>query len=327
MLRKLFKYWFIFALLIIPWSAGAQASPETYDPCSGVEGYKGISKVRPGSSRVLKVRPSSGITAGFDAISRFNPLGWGAECCLPMPAQKQFVAGPRVTFARISGEIRTGADITGLATPMVNFDDHLGLPKSGNTVWQILAHYQIQPRWGIRYSFTPISLESTHTPASSFVLKGINFTSNSTIYSKWERWEHRAGVVFDLSRRTSGVTSLFAEWLYIQDKLAVRDALGTSSVTWDEDKSLALLGLEFNKCLKNYRGSTLALSAKGGIAFLHDHVGYDAEAALSYLIPVKRGRFGYLKGGYRYATLKKEKDVERFSTTLDGAFVEVGFLF
>ncbi len=327
MLRKLHKYWFIYAILIIPWSAAAWAAPDSYDPCSGAQGYKGISKVRPGSSPVQKVRSYPGITAGFDALSRFNPLGWGADCCLPMPAAKQFIAGPRVTFARISGEIRTRGDIVSMGNPVVNFSDHLGLPRSGNAVWQILAHYQLRPRWGLRYSFTPISLDATHAPTDSFTLNRKSFTANTRIFSKWERWEHRAGVVFDLSRKTSGVTSVFAEWLYIQDKLLVRDELGTNSTTYDDDKSLAMLGVEFHKCLRNYRGSTLALSAKGGVAFLDDSVGYDAEAALSYLIPVKRGRFGYIKGGYRYATLKKEKDVERFGTTLDGAFVEVGFLF
>ena len=76
MLRKLHKYWFIFAILIIPWSAVAWAAPDSYEPCSGAEGYKGISKVRPEpSSRVQKVRPYGGISAGFDALSRFNP------CC------------------------------------------------------------------------------------------------------------------------------------------------------------------------------------------------------------------------------------------------------
>lgn len=327
MLRKFHKYWFIFAILIIPWSAAAWAAPDSYDPGSGAEGYKGISKVRPGSSRVQKVRSYGGISAGFDALSRFNPLGWSPDCCLPTPAAKQFVAGPRVTFARISGELRTQGDIAPMGNPIVNFDDHLGLPKSGNPVWSVMAHYQLRPRWGIRYSFSPIALEATHSPSSAFYLKRTSFAAHSQVFSKWERWEHRAGLVFDVSRRTGGVTSVFAEWLYIQDKLFVRDSLGTNSVTLDDDKSLALVGLEFHKCLKNYRGSTLALSAKGGVAFLDNSVGYDAEAALSYLIPVKRGRFGYLKGGYRYATLKKEKDVERFNTTMDGAFVEVGFLF
>ena len=99
------------------------------------------------------------------------------------------------------------------------------------------------------------------------------------------------------------------------------------SATYERHEDVAVTGDEFEKCLKNYRGNTLALSGKGPIAFLNDSIGYNAEAALSYLIPIKTGRFGFVKGGYRYAYLKKDRPARMFNTSLDGPFVEVGFLF
>ncbi len=330
MFKNVYKYLVlgtIMAALLCP-AVPAQSTP---DPCSGQGadldlGYKGISKVRPSSSQVLKVRPY----AGVDGISRWNPLNWGSQCCLPTPAKKQFVVDTRVWFARLNGEVkRGGPGITGAMEPsLVDFDDHLGLSRSGNTLLTFSARYQFQPRWAIRYSFTPISMSGARTPNTSFNFFGRNFTSGSNVLSKWDRYEHRTGLVFDLSRTVSGATSVFAEWLNVQDKLTVGETLGpAASVTWSDVKNMAVLGIEFNKCLKNYRGNTLALSCRGGVAFLDDNFGYDAEASLSYLIPVKTGRFGFVKGGYRYAQIKKETDAQLFSTTMDGAFVELGFLF
>jgi hypothetical protein len=116
--------------------------------------------------------------------------------------------------------------------------------------------------------------------------------------------------------------------MFVQRRLTISSGMGvTNAATWDENTSLATAGIEFNKCLRNYRGNTLAISLKGSVSFLDDHLGYDAEAALRYIIPIRRGRFGFIKGGYRYAQLKKERDAHLFSTTMDGAFLQVGFLF
>ena len=124
------------------------------------------------------------------------------------------------------------------------------------------------------------------------------------------------------------MTSIFADWLYVQDRLFIAETgPQPTSTTWDDTKSMALVGLQFDKCLRNFRGNTLALTAKGGFAFLDDSIGYDAEAAFNYMIPIKPGRFGFVKGGYRYYHLKKETDTKLFGSTLHGAFLSFGFLF
>ncbi len=171
-------------------------------------------------------------------------------------------------------------------------------------------------------------MDSLGTPKSAFTFAGQTFAAGTQVHSKWERYQHRAGFVFNISRTVGSQTSFFADWLYLQDKLTIGGAGGLGTpVTWDDTKSMAVLGLEFDKCLKNYHGNTLAFSGKGGIAFLSDSIGYEAEASLTYLIPIKTGRFGFVKGGYQYAHLKKDKANEVFGTTIDGPFLQLGFLF
>ncbi|MGO9567549.1 MAG: hypothetical protein ACLP5H_08420 [Desulfomonilaceae bacterium] len=332
MLRNALKYVFVLTLMVTAFSAAAfaESTQATYDPCTGASGYKAISKVKPPPApapTALKVKPW-GLTSRFEALSKYNPVNWWADCCLPMPAKGQFVIAPRVFFARVAGEARRGTDITGVQTAVVNFDDHLGFKKSGNAIWSINALYQIRPRWGIRYSFSPMVMEATNSPTTAFSFAGQTFAAGNPVHSKWERYEHRAGLVFTLSRTNYSSTNFFAEWLNVQDKLTIGGAAGTTfAVTMNDTKNMAVTGLEFDKCLKNYHGNTLALSGRGSIAFLNDSIGYDAEAALSYLIPIKTGRFGFVKGGYRYASLKKDRPNRMFNTSLDGPFVQVGFLF
>jgi hypothetical protein len=332
MLRNVLRYLIVVAFLVGIFSAAACADPDKFDPCSGenldpASGFKGIAKVKPSSSQVLKVKPSTGWSEGYGAVSRLNPVNWWQDCCLPAPAPKQFVVGPSVFFPRLRGDARRPWGGIGAGQPsLVHFDEHLKLGKSSSVVWSIDALYQMQPRLGLRYSFTPIHIDGGGAADSAFNFMGHSFTSGTQVRSKWESYQHRAGLIFNVNRTPNSVTSVFADWLYIQDKLTVSGGAIASS-TWDENKSLAVLGLEFNKCLKNFRGNTLAFTCKGGLAFLDDHFGYDAAASLNYIIPIKRGRFGFLSGGYRYAHLKKEKDNEVFSTTMDGAFVQMGFLF
>ena len=334
MFRKLLNSSYLLILLVIlgAGAAWAQSAQSGYDMTAQADqGYRNIAKVKPAptpSAEVTKVKPY-GWTSRFEGLSRYNPIAWGPDCFLPSPAKGQFLLGPRIWFARVDGEARRGVDIAGAQTSNVDFDDHLGLKKGGNVVWSIEALYQFRPNWGIRYSFTPLRLHATASPKTAFNFMGQTFAAGTEVRSKWEHYEHRAGLVFNISRTRNSLTNFFADWLYVQDKLSVGGVTSTTSpaVTWDDNKSMALLGIEFDKCLKNYRGNTLTLSGKAGLAFFNDVIGYEAEAALNYMVPIKTGRFGFLKGGYRYSQLKKDKANQMFTTVMDGAFLQFGFLF
>ncbi|MDQ7782690.1 MAG: hypothetical protein RDU20_07415 [Desulfomonilaceae bacterium] len=320
------KYLFLLVLLIAAtagaaWAQDAQPGAQT-DPTNA---RKPIYKVKPEAPEVFKVKPEYGLRG----LERFSPFAWGLDCFLPTTAQRQFEAGGRVWFARVQGQVSKGGRFVGFEPPsVVDFDDHLGLSKSGNVIWSVDARYQILPRWGIRYSFTPMSMDATNQGTESFVFMGQTFTFGTPIRSKWDRYEHRAGLSFDIARSANSVTRAYADWLHIQDKLTLHQGFGyTQALTWDDDKNIAVLGLELNKCLRNFRGNSLAINGKAGVAFLDDHNGYELEAGLSYIVPIRAGRFGFVKGGYRYAHLNKDKDYEVFKTTMDGAFIQAGFIF
>jgi hypothetical protein len=313
---------------LVGWASAADA-PLNSDVVAGVKppvdqsGNK-IYKVKPATPQVYKVKPEE----RFDPISRFSPFGLMADCCFPSPVQGQFTASASVMFARVHGKVSKGGGYwAGPVPDRVDFEDHLKLTKGVNPVVSMSASYQIQPRWALRYTLTPISIDASTVADVSFSFRGQSFSAGTTVRSKWERFEHRAGLVFNLSRTVNSSARVFAEWMYIQDRVSIGQAFAgvVPAIQWDDDKNMAVMGLEIDKCIKNFRGSTLAISCKGGIAFLGDHIGYEAEAGLSYLVPVRQGSFGFIKGGYRYATLKKERDAETFSTSMDGAFIQAGF--
>ncbi len=332
MLRKCAKLLFVWTF-IVAWSASlalAESAMMSYDQMAASmdasSGYKAISKVKPAEPITTKVKPS--IMGGLDGMSRFNPMNWAQDNLLPVPAQGQFVAGPKVLFARVHGEARRGLAGAAFTGSPADFNDNLGFRKSGNIVWSVEAAYQLRPKFSLRYSFTPIKMDASGNNTSQFTFAGQLFASQTPIFSRWERFEHRAGVGFNLINNPSSRTNLFAEWMYIQDKITVGSVAGaTNALTWDDSRNLAVVGLEFEKALKNWRGNTLALSCKADIAFLSDSFGFDAETALNYMIPIKSGRFGFVKGGYKYSYFQKDIKHDALNTTLDGAFVQVGFMF
>jgi hypothetical protein len=338
MLRTSVKYLFVF-IFVAAWVAvaSAESASSQNDTAVGTgidysAAYRGITKVKPSSPAPAKVKPYSGLVSGFEGLSRYNPVTWGPDCMLPAPAKGQFLVGPKLFFARIRGDGRKDIHVTtGPSPALVDFEDHLGFKQSGNLLWSIEALYQFRSSLGFRYSFSPMTLKNTSTATSGFNFGGQGFAAGSQVRSKWDRFQHRAGLVLTLSSTNNSLTNFYADWLHIEDKLVVggggTGATGVIPVVWSDNKNLAVLGLEFSKCLRNYRGNTLALECKGGLAFLDDCLGYEAEAGLAYLIPIKTGRFGFVKGGYQYMNLKKEKNLETMHTSMDGAFLKIGFLF
>ncbi len=333
MLRRCLNYLCIFSVLFMVGVAGASAQsiPGDLDSYAAASleaspNYKAISKVKPSEPIPTKVRP--GIMSRLEGLSRLSPTSWGEECILPAPAQGQFLAGPKVWFGKIQGEARKTIGANAVPGTSVNFNDNLGFGQNATVIWGIDAKYQLRPRFGLRYSFSPIKVDSTYTTPASFTFANQLFAAGSLIQSKWERFEHRAGVTFNLTNSTSSRASIFAEWMYLQDKLSIGSGVGAiTPVVWDATRNLAVVGVEFDKCLKNIRGNSLNLSCKADVMFLNDCFGFDAETALNYMIPIKTGRFGFVKGGYRYSFFEKDNNRNMFNTSIGGAFVQVGFLF
>lgn len=333
MLRRCINYSCILTVLLMVGVVGAfaESTPGVLDSYAAASldaspSYKAISKVKPSEPAVTKVRP--GFMSRLEGLSRFNPANWGSECILPAPAQGQFTAGPRVWFGKVQGEARRTIGTATVPGSSVNFHDNLGFGQNSTAIWGFEAKYQLRPRFGLRYSFMPMKMESKYTSPASFTFANQLFAAGTLIESKWERFEHRAGVTFNLTSNVSSRTSLFAEWMYLQDKLQIGSGVGAiSPIVWDRTRNLAVVGAEFDKCLKNFHGNSLNLSCKADVIFLNNCFGFDAETALNYMIPIKTGRFGFVKGGYRYSYFQKDNNKDLFETTIGGPFVQIGFLF
>ncbi|MGP8282695.1 MAG: hypothetical protein ACLQT6_08280 [Desulfomonilaceae bacterium] len=333
MLRRCINYSCILTVLLMVGVVGAfaESTPGVLDSYAAASleaspSYKAISKVKPSEPAITKVRP--GFMSRLEGLSRFNPANWASECILPAPAQGQFTAGPRVWFGKVQGEARRTIGTAAVPGSSVNFHDNLGFGQNSAAIWGFEAKYQLRPRFGLRYSFMPMKMESKYTSPASFTFANQLFASGALIESKLDRFEHRAGVTFNITSNVSSRTSIFAEWMYVQNKLQIGSGVGAiSPVVWDDSRSLAVVGAEFDKCLKNFRGNSLNLSCKADIMFLNNCFGFDAETALNYMIPIKTGRFGFVKGGYRYSYFQKDNNKDLFDISIGGPFVQVGFLF
>ncbi|MCX5873485.1 MAG: hypothetical protein NTY51_09685, partial [Deltaproteobacteria bacterium] len=164
MLRRCLNYLCILTVLLMVGVTGASAESnvgamDAYAAASldASPNYKTISKVKPSEPVPTKVRP--GIMSRLEGLSRFSPTSWGDECILPSPAQGQFVVGPRVLFGRVRGEARRTIGTTVMPGTAVDFNENLGLSQKGSAIWGLDAQYQLRPRFGLRYSFTPIKMD------------------------------------------------------------------------------------------------------------------------------------------------------------------------
>jgi len=284
----------------------------------------GVQKVKPAAKRITKVKAPG----RFTAISRFMPFDFGAACYQPVPLRGQALLGARAFFAQERGKVRHGVSLLGTPNEFLEFERDLGI-KGYVPVLTVMGQYQFLPRWGIRYSFTPIDMEGSNLLDRSFTFHGRSFTMGSRIHTKWQRYDHRAGLVYQLSRKPSSVVSAFAEWLHSQTALTLGNEMTAAQLgkaRWDDDKNLAVLGIEIEKCFNSFRSSTIGLKCKGSFAFLDNHTGYAAEASLSYIMPFSGGHFGFLRGGYRFSHLEKDLDTEHLTSQLDGGFVELTLL-
>jgi hypothetical protein len=303
-----------------PW-----AHPATGSAVQGVKAApRRISKVKPAVKRISKVKAPG----RFSAFSRFMPFHFGAACYQPAPFRGQLLLGARSFFARERGEVRHGIPVPGSPNEMLEFERDLGI-KGFAPVFTVMGQYQFLPRWGIRYSFTPVDLEGRNLLDRSFTFHGRTFTMGTRVRTKWQRYNHRSGLVYNLSRKPSSLVGAFAEWLHYQSSLTIENELTAAQLgkaRWDNDGDLAVVGIEVEKCFKSYMSSTIGFKCKGAVTFLDDHKGFEVETSLSYAMPFSGGHFGFIRGGYRYSRLEKDSNADRIVSSMDGAFVELSLL-
>jgi len=280
-------------------------------------------------ARIAKVRPIRKVRSGVRWGSlEYDP--WRDGCLLPLTSVKGWEISADVLFARAKGRVRyVGGDqaMAFMSIDEVDFNGDLGLPDHA-VIGSVEVSYRFRPKWSVRYSLMPSTLNGSGTAGRDFVFGGNSYNTMQNTQVKWERLYHRAGLVYDPIRTCRARVSVFGEYVRIDEKLSVIE-VGCCGDSFDNELNMGMAGLEFERCLQTGRFcNTLSLQCRAGVAFLDEAFGSDIRTGVRYSIPMGNGRWGYLEGGYRYLTFKKGySDFKQIDTCMEGGFLKMGFLF
>jgi len=292
---------------------------------------KPIRKVKP-AAEIVKCRPPYGVITSPGALPGL-PFGWATSCVLPISRPQGWELDAEGMFARTKGKarlIRGAFGFVPFGGEDVDFNSDMQLPDH-NFVGTFSVRYRFRPQWSIRYSIMPTAFEGSGQASRSFAWGTTTQAGfGQTVRSKWERLYQRIGMVYDPIRTYSSRVSVFGDYVRLNEKVNVVQQLGIGGGdTLDNDLNMGMAGLEFEQCLRTGRQcNTLSLECKAGVAFGDEAFGADLSSGLKYSISMNNGRWGYVRGGYRYLTYKKTySDVRMIDTAMEGGFLAVGVVF
>lgn len=303
--------------------ASAVAAPEDL-ASPAAPAYKPITKVKPYRVRA----PKYGGTASRDP--RYGWLG-PYRCMLPQPKEKGWTMNAQVIFARTKGKVRYMRGVQGIGFQQqwdVDLNSQMGIPDHG-VVPEFSIAYRFRPKWAMKYTIMPMVATGDMSGGftNSFTFGRNQYNTGQDTHSKWERLVQTAGLVYDPITTPRARVSIYATYVRVDDKLALRQQ--SNGDTMHVDLNMAMTGLEYEKCLKTARfRNTLSLKCRAGVAFLDEAFGSDVSTAVKYSVPLGRGRMGYLEGGYRFLTYKKGfSDAHSWDTATEGGYLQMGFVF
>jgi hypothetical protein len=287
---------------------------------------KDRAKVKAG--KIQKVRPI------YMVQPEFVPMGLQPmESYLPVARTKGWEADAEVIFARIKGKIRLSNSNWGWGwggwgySPDQDLNGDWGIPEHG-AVGSFSLSYKFRPKWSLRYSIMPMELNGSGGSGQNYWYGG--YGQGTQV--KWQRLYHRAGLVYDPILTYRARVGVFADYVRLDEKLSFGGTAWSgwgSGASFDHQLNMGMAGLEFDRCLKIARFSeTLSLECRAGVAFLDEAVGSDIMAGLKYTIPMGKGRWGSLGGGYRYVNFKKGyNEFKQIDTSVEGGYLKMAFMF
>ncbi len=281
---------------------------------------------RPG---ITKVKP--GYTLSYPAGARFM------DRCLPAPAMSRWDISAGVLFARLRGTIawpRFPSWFCGGCgvTYETDFNDGLQLPGHlAVPTWSVA--YQFRPNWAVRYTGLAFEANGGGQPTGSFSFgpwqQYYGYGYGQNIQSKYQHGYHRVGLLYDAVKNYRSSVKVFADWVHADDKIAVISSVSfNQNSVFSKGTDAAMAGIEFQRYLKTTsNGGAFSCDFKAGAMFLDDVEGWDAQAGAQYTIPLNNGRSGYLKAGYRLVAMKKTQNDFLLKNSLEGGYMELGFIF
>ncbi len=302
-------------------SPGMAHRVRTYDP---------IVKVKP----IRKVNPYCyGIGRYQD---RYQPQ-WGTfvqpgNSMLPKVSERGWGMAAEAFFARTKGKARYFGNYWYQYQPgwtdSIDFNSDLGLPEHA-VIGIYSATYRFRPRWSLKYSFMPLELNgSGNWGGSNYYYGGYGYNNRV----KFEQQTHMLSLVYDPISNDRVRVGILGGFVRVDNRLGMYQPAYQASLgggTLNMDMNMGFAGVEVEKCLKNGGfKQALSLVCKAQVSFGDDAFGSDLSTGLRYSIPMNRGRWGYLAGGYRFLTYKKKlSDIKEIDTAAEGGYLQMGFIF
>ncbi|MDQ7781989.1 MAG: hypothetical protein RDU20_03855 [Desulfomonilaceae bacterium] len=315
-------------ILLKPNKAGQSASPTIYKAPSRSAARRGAAQAYPYAppfpGAISKVKPIFKAPCG--------PIG----CLLPHPRERQWELGAQAFFARTKGTVqwpRYSQYFIGYQgwENWADLNADLQLPDH-KVLLDLSARYQFKPNWGVRYEVLFDEVNGGGYPTRQFLFGSQTtgfITWGQQIQTKWEHAYHRLALVYDAVRTPQSVISVAAGWVHADNKISLNCSYcGFYTSVFSKSIDSMIVEMEFKRCLRTAaNGGTFSWDHKAAVIFMDDVEGFDLEAAGRYSIPVNCGRWGFVKGGYRFVQLKKSQTDYALTTTFEGGFVEGGFIF
>jgi len=282
-----------------------------------------------GAKRIFKVRPRVRQYYGLKSRYGVRPLA-----ILPSIGSKRWEMGAQVMFARTKGTVRyirgDAYNVSSQGLRDVDLNSDLGLPDHW-VVGSYSARYRFRPKWSMQYQIMPIEMSGSGDSDRDFVFGSSNrygYGGQRNRRSKWERQYHRVGLSYDAIRTYRARVSVVGGYVRVDDKVTLIQPDCCSDI-FQSELNMGMAGLEFETALRTGRWwNTLSLECAASAAFGDEAVGSDVSTGLKYRIYLNSGRWGYVKGGYRYLTYKKNySDARQWSSVVEGGYLQMGFVF
>lgn len=256
------------------------------------------------------------------------------QCVLPKPMQGQWELTTQALFARTKGTIawpRVSWYYYSGYTNEVDLNGDMGIPEHA-VIPEVTLSYQFRPNWALRYSFLGTALNGGNANSSRPFVFGNSYNyyfGYGGLNSKWEHNYQKVGLVYDPIKTCTSRISLEADWVHSEDKITLNCVYcGYGSTIFSRSGDYGMVAAQIQNCLKTApNGGALSLDCKAGVIFYDDSEGWDAHTALKFSIPLGCGRWGYMKGGYRFINIKKSQPDLLFCQSMEGGFAEAGFVF
>lgn len=267
------------------------------------------------------------------------PCGGPLPCILPSPKMRQWEMSAQAFFARTRGKI-AWPRYSWYWTAWQGWDNEtdlngaLKLPEH-QVLLDLSARYQFRPNWAVRYEVLFDEMNGGGYADQQFVFGpwwatgGGWIVYGQQIQTKWQHAYHRLSLVYDAVRTCQSLVSVSAGWMHADDKIDLNCYLcGNWTTTFSKGMDSMIAGVQFQRCVTTApNGGTFSLDNRASVIFFDDVEGYDLQAAGRFSVPLNCGRWGYVKGGYRFVQLKKSQTDYLFQNTLEGGFIEGGLIF